>query len=48
MFDNQRFITKGIEFDIPVYLQNMIWNMTEQSVLFITEVRLKMLIHPNI
>jgi hypothetical protein len=29
MFNNQRFITKGIEFDIPVYLQNIMWYMIE-------------------
>ena len=29
MFDNQRFITKGIESDIPNYLQNIMWYMIE-------------------
>lgn len=29
MFNNQRYITKGVIADIPPYLQNMMWYMIE-------------------
>ena len=32
MFDNQKYITKGVELDIPQYLQNMMWYMIQAMV----------------
>jgi len=29
MFDNQKYITKGISIEIPLYLQNIMWYMIE-------------------
>jgi hypothetical protein len=29
MFDNQRYITRGIESEVPLWLQNLIWYMID-------------------
>ena len=29
MFENQRYITKGVSIEIPLYLQNILWYMIE-------------------